>query len=109
MPNHNPRSWLGLLCFAAACGAGSQAPHATSESPAPAQSSDVSLQDSMRHHFEHATAARDAVIAGRLADVHAPLLALANQETSADVPNDWLPWLDEMKSTASKGAAAATL
>jgi hypothetical protein len=63
----------------------------------------------MRHHFADATAARDAVIAGRLQDVPAPLTALANAEREPEIPNDWLPWLDDMQAAARRGAQARTL
>ncbi|MFI5306854.1 MAG: hypothetical protein ACHQ53_05870 [Polyangiales bacterium] len=63
----------------------------------------------MRHHFADATAARDAVIAGRLQDVRAPLTALASAEREPELPNDWQPWLDDMQAAARRGAAARTL
>src|SRR5262252_8367892 len=99
--------WVTVLGFCVGCGAGSQAPAAnpapTSEAPA------VGLRDSMRHHFEHATAARDAVISGHLEDVRAPLRAIAKSPSSSEVPSDWLPWLEDMQATAQKGAQASTL
>jgi hypothetical protein len=63
----------------------------------------------MRDHFADATAARDAVITGRLEAVRAPLEALANAERSPALPDDWLPWLEEMQAAARKGAQARTL
>jgi cytochrome c553 len=62
----------------------------------------------MLDHFADATSARDAVIAGRLADVRAPLQRLAATETR-DLPDDWAPWFDEMRAVAARGARATTL
>jgi cytochrome c553 len=63
----------------------------------------------MLDHFADATAARDAVIAGRLQDVKAPLDRLAGAQDIRDLPDDWTPWFDEMRKVAARGAAASTL
>jgi outer membrane protein OmpA-like peptidoglycan-associated protein len=63
----------------------------------------------MRDHFARASAACDAVISGRLEDVRTSLLAIANSPPREDVPHDWLPWLDEMRVTAQRGAQSTTL
>jgi cytochrome c553 len=98
-----------VLCLSSSCGAGSQAVPAATSKPAGPAASAVSLKEAMRHHFADATAARDAVIAGRLEDVRPPLRALASAERSTALPNDWLPWLEEMQGAAAKGAQARTL
>jgi cytochrome c553 len=63
----------------------------------------------MLSHFADATAARDAVIAGRLEDVRAPLLRIADPSREVDMPSDWTPWLAEMRAAAERGARAQTL
>jgi cytochrome c553 len=63
----------------------------------------------MLGHFADATSARDAVIAGRLPDVRAPLARLAAARPSGDLPNDWVPWFDEMRAVAARGTHAASL
>lgn len=63
----------------------------------------------MLDHFADATAARDAVIAGRVAEVEAPLARLAAARVAGDLPDDWGPWFDEMRTVAARGARATTL
>jgi cytochrome c553 len=63
----------------------------------------------MQDHFADATAARDAVIAGRLQDVLAPLERLAHAPDARDLPDDWQPWFDDMRKAAVRGARATTL
>jgi outer membrane protein OmpA-like peptidoglycan-associated protein len=63
----------------------------------------------MQLHFVYATAARDAVIAGQLDGVQLPLRSLAKAQPSSDMSNDWLPWLQDMKTTAEQGARSNTL
>jgi cytochrome c553 len=63
----------------------------------------------MRHHFADATAARDAVIAGKLENVRPPLEALARGESDPAMPDDWRPWLEEMQAAARRGSQARTL
>jgi hypothetical protein len=63
----------------------------------------------MLDHFADATAARDAVIAGRLQDVRAPLDRLAVAPAARNLPDDWVPWFDEMRKVAARGAGATTL
>lgn len=63
----------------------------------------------MQLHFAYATAARDAVIAGRLDAVQLPLFALAKAEPSSEMSNDWLPWLQDMQATAHKGMRSSSL
>lgn len=69
----------------------------------------ASLAASMRDHFVDATAARDAVIAGRLEAVRPALQRLAASEPNADAPVDWLPWLEEMQAEAKRGAESTSL
>lgn len=63
----------------------------------------------MQLDFAYATLARDAVIAGHVDQVQVPLLALANSQVRTDMPNDWLPWLQDMQATARQGASSTTL
>jgi cytochrome c553 len=63
----------------------------------------------MRDHFADATRARDAVIAGRLEDVRAPLQRLAQSPDARGLPSDWLPWFDDLRSEAARGARAPSL
>ncbi len=95
---------LGLAC---GCGASSQAAPAVSSQPAAAPA--ISLKDAMRHHFADATAARDAVIAGRLEDTRPPLRALAAAAPERVLPDDWVPWMMDMAAVAREGAQARTL
>jgi cytochrome c553 len=82
-------------------------PRSPAAERAPAQGTE-SARTSMRDHFTDATAARDAVIAGRLEDVRAPLRRLA-QSNEENMPADWLAWTDEMRGAAERGAQARTL
>jgi cytochrome c553 len=63
----------------------------------------------MLDHFADATRARDAVIAGRVQDVSAPLDRLAAAPAVGDLPSDWVPWFDEMRQVAARGARSTTL
>jgi outer membrane protein OmpA-like peptidoglycan-associated protein len=111
-----PRWSSILLCACLGCGA-SQAPAAaarpsalaTREPAAPRTASSLSSHGAMQSDFAYATAARDAVIEGRMNRVQAPLLALAKSQLGSDMPSDWLPWLRDMQATAQQGASATTL
>jgi cytochrome c553 len=63
----------------------------------------------MLRHLADATAARDAVIAGRPQQAREALLRLAAREDAGEVSPDWVPWIDEMRATAERGAQATTL
>ena len=63
----------------------------------------------MLGHFADATAARDMLIAGRLEDVRAPLLRLANESQAGDLNSDWVSWTSDMRDAAERGARARTL
>lgn len=105
---HRSVLFVGLLL---GCGA-SQAPaigtHTATTTP-PQAASGASLPRSMWTHFAYATAARDAVIAGRLGEARTPLHALATLEPSPDLPVDWLPWVKDMQGVAKQGAQSKTL
>jgi outer membrane protein OmpA-like peptidoglycan-associated protein len=70
---------------------------------------ELGMPDAMQVHFAYITAARDAVIAGKLERVRPALIALAATPRTTDVPADWLPWLSELDVTARQGAEAQTL
>lgn len=107
-------SWLVMgLCIG--CGGASQAPAAASRPSAnmevrsAAVPAELGMPDAMQVHFAYVTAARDAVIAGKLERVRPALLALATTPRTSDVPADWLPWLSELDATARQGAEAQSL
>lgn len=108
---NDSRMFTRLLAFAciSACASSPRPEAATAASPAASTSATQSTSAQMRDHFADATAARDAVIAGRLQDVRPPLGRLANAPDARDLPNDWLPWFDEMRNVAARGAQATTL
>lgn len=60
-------------------------------------------------HYAYATAARDAVISGHLDQVRSPLRSLASSQPSAELPNDWRPWLQDMQAVARTGSEATSL
>lgn len=100
-----PALWILTGC---ASGPRSESePRSAAAEPAPTQGTE-SARTSMRDHFTDATAARDAVIAGRLEEVRAPLRRLA-QSHEENMPADWLAWTDEMRRAAERGAQAKTL
>lgn len=64
----------------------------------------------MWHHFWDVADARDAVIAGRLDLVAVPLKRLVDTKYGVDeMPQDWIPWIDEMQAQAQRGIEAKTL
>jgi hypothetical protein len=64
----------------------------------------------MWHHFWDVADARDAVIAGRLDLVAAPLQQLIDTKYGVDeLPQDWIPWIEEMQAQAKRGIEAKTL
>jgi cytochrome c5 len=100
---------MGVLC---ACGAGAESPGAASgasDKGTGAEAPPGALDDRMFRHFLDATAARDAVIAGRADGVHEPLARLAAREIGAEIPDDWKPWVAEMQAQARRAADAKTL
>jgi mono/diheme cytochrome c family protein len=100
-------SLVAVACCCA-CASGPRPAEATApSSEAPAKT--ASAGDRMLDHFADATAARDAVIAGRLQAVRPPLERLAGARDIGELPSDWMPWFDEMRKVAARGAAASTL
>ena len=104
------------LCLG--CGGASQLPAAArpaaepvpKAAPEPARiPAELGMPDVMQVHFAYVTAARDAVIAGRLEQVGPALRALSVTPPTTDTPVDWLPWLQEVQSTAGNGAVPQTL
>jgi hypothetical protein len=63
----------------------------------------------MWHHFWDVAVARDAVIQGDLEQARQPLLRMADDKAQEDLPQDWLPWVGEMRDEARKAATAKTL
>jgi cytochrome c553 len=63
----------------------------------------------MWHHFWDVAVARDAVIQGDLADARRPLLRIANGKVQEDLPQDWMPWIEEMRAEARKASEAKSL
>ena len=64
----------------------------------------------MWHHFWDIADARDAVIAGRLDLVAAPLQRIVDTKYGVDeLPQDWIPWVEEMQAQAKLGIEAKTL
>jgi hypothetical protein len=108
-----PMQWpRSLLSLALCCGACASGPARQANAPAAEAAStnrSQSASDQMLDHFADATRARDAVIAGKLQDVAPPLHRLAAAPAAGDLPNDWVPWFDEMRQVAAQGARATTL
>ena len=99
-------SVLGLSLLA--CSSGPQ-PKPDPVLPPASAGPNTSVEQSMRDHFVEATAARDAVIAGKLDAARPALEQLAKTEPNPQLPVDWQPWIEDMKAEAARGATATTL
>ena len=90
---------VGLLAGVvgmSACG-GEPAPEPGPE-PAQTEGGEATTSQAMWHHFRDASQALDAVIAGDLEAVRAPMQRLSAAQPAADTPADWAPWLEDMTS-----------
>jgi len=63
----------------------------------------------MWHHFWDSSMALEAVVAGDLDGVKTALGRLAASEHGDEIPADWLPWLEDMKAEAGRGAQSDSL
>jgi cytochrome c553 len=63
----------------------------------------------MWHHFWDVSVAREAVIKGEFDAARAPLLRVARSDQPEPLPQEWLPWMGEMRAEAAKAADAKTL
>lgn len=84
---------------------------AVSTTPIPDEDANVNwervmVQLHMSEHFTRTTAARDAVIDGRLEDARVELAWLADHETFPGVPAAYGQYMDDMRAIAATGAAA---
>ena len=103
----------GLLLLSVGCAkepVASPPPPEQSAGGEPTTQPTEAMDRKMWHHFWDVADARDAVIAGKLAAVREPLLHLSKVNYGVDeVPQDWIPWIEEMQAEAERGAAAKTL
>ncbi|HKU38541.1 MAG TPA: hypothetical protein VJR89_10350 [Polyangiales bacterium] len=77
--------------------------------PAPKPPPSASIGDAMGDHFAITSFARDAVIAGLLEPLRAPLRALADYHYEDVRSGGWMPWIAQLQSAARLTSDAATL
>jgi hypothetical protein len=80
-------------------GCGGPQPPAAAETSAEEETAAPASQR-MREHFVDVGFARDAVVAGDIEGVRAPLRRIAAAEYGSDLPPDWREWVREMQQWA---------
>lgn len=97
-----------LLLLAACSGAPTTAQTPVQRAPEPAPAQDTGLVAHMSQHFEKATAARDAVIAGDLDGARAALEWVATHQEADGLPDGVHARVERMRATARSGAESST-